>query len=224
MRTMKLWMLAVVGTALSVSAVTAEDEPGDKALAWIRFENAPEQYSGKPYLWLGDRRIELAVDVKPAAEHVLYLLWGSKNDARTAKVVVNGKSQTVEGGGYDGFRWMKVTLPGDLTGDNYQISIRQTGGEAAFLAEVRLIAPAGKRDEADICLHVKLIGAITINIRHKVGFLKITLTKKICHLMIQLLNLISEEINLVAFIPCWRIIHHISLQLILIKRTGKNLL
>jgi len=33
MRTKKLWMLAVVGASLSVSAVTAEDEPGDKALA-----------------------------------------------------------------------------------------------------------------------------------------------------------------------------------------------
>jgi len=85
MRTKKLRMLAVVGAALSVSAVTAEDEPGDKALAWIRFEDAPEQYAGTSYLWLGDRRIELAVDVKPAAEHVLYLLWGSKNDARTAQ-------------------------------------------------------------------------------------------------------------------------------------------
>ena len=31
------------------SAVTGEDEPGDEALAWMRFENAPEQYSGKPY-------------------------------------------------------------------------------------------------------------------------------------------------------------------------------
>ena len=149
MRTRKLWMLAAVGAALSMSAVTAEDEPGDKAVAWIRFGNAPEQYAGKPYLWLGDRRIELNVDVKPAAEHVLYLLWGSKNDARTAKVVVNGKSQTVEGGGYDGFRWMKVALPGDLTGDHYQISIRQTGGKAAFLAEVRLVAPAETEGEAD---------------------------------------------------------------------------
>ena len=141
MRTKKLWMLAVVGAALSVSAVTAEDEPGDKALAWIRFENAPEQYAGTPYLWLGDRRIELAVDLKPAANHVLFLLWGSKNDARTAKVVVNGKSQTVEAGGYDGFRWMKVALPGDLTGDNYLISIRQTGGNGHYSHVVIALAP-----------------------------------------------------------------------------------
>lgn len=149
MRTMKLWLLAVVGAALNVAAVTAEDEPGEKAAAWMRFENTPEQHAGKPYLWLGDGRIELAIDVKPAADHALYLLWGSKNDARTAKLVVNGKSQTVEGGGYDGFRWRKVALPDDLTGDQYQISIRQTGGKAAFLAEVRLIASAETEDAAD---------------------------------------------------------------------------
>ena len=73
MRTRRLCLLAVVGAALNASAVTAEDGPGEKALAWMRFENGPKQYAGKPYLWLGDRRIELAIAVKPAADHVLYL-------------------------------------------------------------------------------------------------------------------------------------------------------
>jgi hypothetical protein len=60
------------GDDVHVSAVAAEDEPGEKALAWMRFDNAPEQYAGKPYLWLGDRRIELAVDVKPAADTTVF--------------------------------------------------------------------------------------------------------------------------------------------------------
>ena len=149
MRTRTLCLVGVVAAAFGASVVFAEDGPGEKALAWMRFEDGPEQYAGKPYLWLGDGRIDLTVGVKPAAGHALYLLWGSKNDTRTAQVVVNGESQTVEGGGYDGFRWMKVTLPETLEGDDYQISIRQSDGKAAFLAELRLVAPAREGNQAD---------------------------------------------------------------------------
>ena len=42
MRTRRICLLAIVGAALNVSAVAAEDGPGEKALAWMRFENAPE--------------------------------------------------------------------------------------------------------------------------------------------------------------------------------------
>jgi len=149
MRTRSLCLICAAAAAFGASLVLAHDEPSGKALAWMRFEDGSEQYAGKSYLWLGDGRIDLTVDVKPAADHALCLLWGSKNDTRTAKVVINGESQTVEGGGYDGFRWMKVTLPENLEGDDYQISIRQAGGKPAFLAEVRLVAPAGEGDQAD---------------------------------------------------------------------------
>jgi hypothetical protein len=127
----------------AVSTVIAEDAPVGKSLASIRFENGPESYAGKPYLWLADTQIDLTMDVKPAAGLTLDLLWGSKNDTRRAVLVVNGKPQTIEGGGYDGFRWKRVALPDDVKGDNYEVTIKQSGGKAAFIAEVCLTDPAG---------------------------------------------------------------------------------
>jgi len=127
----------------------AGDVPTGKPLAWMRFAKAPETYAGKPYFWLGRYGLDLAADVQPAPGRALLLLWGSKNDTRTATVTVNGKLQNVQAGGYDGFRWQKVPLPANAKGKSYRISIRQGGGKAAFLAEVRLIDPAGKALAAD---------------------------------------------------------------------------
>jgi hypothetical protein len=146
----KLLVSAIVITMSAVSTVLAEDAPDGKSLAWIRFEKGPESYADKPYFWLGSTQIDLTMDVKPAAGLCLDLLWGSKNDSRDALLVVNGKSQTIEGGGYDGFRWKRVVLPADIKGENVQVSIRQADGKAAFLAEVRLVEPAGKRNDAEV--------------------------------------------------------------------------
>jgi len=136
-----LTIVLVVPTALPLAA---GDAPPGKPLAWIRFEKGPETYAGKPYYWLGRQQINLTIDVKPAPGRALLLLWGSKKDTRTAIVTVSGKSQKMQGGGYDGFRWQRVPLPAEVKGESYEISIRQGGGKAAFLAEARLVDPAGK--------------------------------------------------------------------------------
>ncbi|NQT86373.1 hypothetical protein HQ560_06380, partial [bacterium] len=144
-----LLLLAIVIAMFAAPPAMAEEGPDGKALAWVRFENGPESYSRRPYLWLGRQQIDLTVDVKPAKGQVIDLLWGSKGGARSAVLVVNGKPQTVKGGGYDGFRWKRVNVPAGVQGDAYQISIRQGGGKAAFLAEVRLTDPAGKGGDPD---------------------------------------------------------------------------
>ncbi len=135
--------LAMILLMSFVSTGIAQDAPVGKSLASIRFEDGPESYAGKPYLWLARMQIDLTIDVKPAAGLMLDLLWGSKNDARRAALVVNGMPQTLEGGGYDGFRWKRVALPDDIKGDRYEVTIKQSGGKAAFIAEVRLTDPAG---------------------------------------------------------------------------------
>ena len=45
------------------------------------------------------------------------MLWGSKNDTRDASLTINGKKITVKGGGYDGFRWLRVPVPDGVSGE-----------------------------------------------------------------------------------------------------------
>lgn len=129
--------------------IEAEEPLVGRTVASICFENGPETYAGKPYFWLADVQMDLAAEVKPTDGLALDLLWGAKNDRRKAQVVVNGDSQTVEEGGYDGFRWTRISLPADLEGEKLEISIRQTDGKAAFLAEARLVDPAGENNKAE---------------------------------------------------------------------------
>jgi hypothetical protein len=119
-------------------------QPDDaKTVAWVRFVDSPERYADVPYLFLGRGEIRLTIDVQPQSGHSLELLWGAKRDQREAELVVNGKAQTVKGGGYDGFRWLGVPLAGPPSGQRYEVTIRRGAGKPAFLAEIRLIAPGG---------------------------------------------------------------------------------
>jgi len=146
--------------------VGADDAPAGKALAWIRFENAAESYSGTPYIWLGRMRMDLDIDVKPTADQVLDLLWGSKDDLRRAEVIVNGKSQKVEGGGYVGFRWKRIPLPAGVKGDRCEVTLKQTDGKAAFVAEVRLTDPS---ETADGMAQKDAVSGITLKTTNVIG-------------------------------------------------------
>jgi hypothetical protein len=87
-------------------------------------------------------RCDLAVP--PATGQQLALLWGSKNDTRTARLTINGQDVPLSAGGFDGFRWLVVPVPSGLKGDRHQLLLRPgIGGREAFLAEIRLLAPEG---------------------------------------------------------------------------------
>ncbi len=111
--------------------VRAEEAPPGEALAWIRFEKAAESYAGTPYIFLGKQQIDLKIDVSPAPGQVIDLLWGSKGDARTALIVINGKSEKVEAGVFG------VNVIGNLT------SIINTFGESGFAGLVALLVLVG---------------------------------------------------------------------------------
>lgn len=120
---------------LGTNAIAAEPP-----LAWMTFsEQAVQSYDGTPYLWLGDEPVYLTIDVITAEGRAINLLWGSKNDQRGAEITVNGKSQLVQAGGYDGFRWHRVTLPEGVSGDQYDVLLQAGAPKAAFLAAVRLV-------------------------------------------------------------------------------------
>lgn len=136
-------LLGTAATRLQGAVLPAEEAPSGEALAWIRFDKAVERYSGTPYIFLGKEQIDLKINVKPAAGLVIDLLWGSKNDTRTAAVIINGQSQKVEGGGYSGFRWKRIPIPAGIKGEQCAVTMKQTSGKPAFIAQVRLTNPSG---------------------------------------------------------------------------------
>jgi hypothetical protein len=101
-----------------------------------------EEYRGTPYYFLNNGRLSFTVDTAPADDLELDLLWGAKDDTRTARLTINGHSQTIRAGGHDGFRWVRVTPEFPIEGDSYQVTLEAAGGKAAFLAAVRLVDEA----------------------------------------------------------------------------------
>lgn len=120
------------------------ERPDDaSAAAWVRFDDGPKSYAGAAYRFLGDGDLRVVFDVAPAPGQSLDLLWGAKSDVRGAAVAVNGRPVGLEGGGHDGFRWLRCPLPAGLTGACVEVRFRAAPPKAAFLAEVRLSAPGG---------------------------------------------------------------------------------
>ena len=109
-------------------------------LAWIRLgDPGGQRHKDTPYHWLGDAPLHLEVDVVPAKGHALDLLWGAKGDQRGAQITVNGKAQLLQAGGYDGFQWQRIALPGDVEGKRYRVDLRAARPKAAFFAGVRVV-------------------------------------------------------------------------------------
>ncbi len=129
---------------LVLTAIGLHAEP----LAWIRLgEPGGQKYNDAPYHWLGDSALHLRVDVVPAKDHALDLLWGSKRDQRGAELVVNGAAQTVQAGGYNGFEWQRLVLPAELEAERYELALRAAEPKAAFLAAIRVVSAGTPLDE-----------------------------------------------------------------------------
>lgn len=109
----------------------------EPVIAFVRFSDSTQRYKDTPYLFLGDGAIELRIEVKPAAGHTLQLLWGAKNDERSAVLEIAGRQVPLKSGGYDGFQWLATPLP-QVAGDNYVLTLRPGADKVAFLAEIRL--------------------------------------------------------------------------------------
>ncbi len=145
--------LTILMTAAPYAAgASAEAESGNgRPLAALEISAKTPQaeaYRGTPYVWLGRATMRLTIPAAPAPEHVLELDWGAKEDQRRAVIVINGQEVTVTQGGWDGFRPVRIPVPDGVTGKRYEVTLHQaSGGKAAFLAGVRLLA-TGKADKA----------------------------------------------------------------------------
>jgi len=124
------------GRAFEVTGVDASGE----VLAWARCTNSAELYAGSELLVAGaNTNCAGVIEVRPPPGQQLALFWGSKNDARTARLTVNGKEIPLHAGGFDGYRWLDIPLPDGLTGERYEIVLLAGfGGRPAFFSEIRL--------------------------------------------------------------------------------------
>jgi len=135
--------IAMTAALLLAVSATADGAPKETVLAWYRVAaDAPhaQEYHGAAYVWTGAATIDLVIDVPPAPGHVLELQWGSKNDDRSAVATINGKQVRVRGGGYDGFRPLRVAIPDGMTGERYEVRLSAGPGKAGFISAARLIA------------------------------------------------------------------------------------
>ena len=144
-----LTLIAVLFVPLATlhTAVTKPDD--STVVAWMRA--AGQEFKGTPYHFLGQSDWPVTFDVKPQTGAGLDLLWGSKNDRRTAVIVVNGRSlPVISGGNYSGFRWLRVSLPDGVKGERFDLTLKPGEGKPAFIAEVRLTAPGGDPKRPDL--------------------------------------------------------------------------
>ncbi len=127
--------------ASAPSPPSAADAPPGQALAWIRFDDATQDYKGTRYRFLGDGDIQLTIDLPAAPDLAVDILWGAKNDQRQGSMIVNGQTIDLSAGGYDGFKWLRKDLPANRGLDKFDILLKSAGAvKAGFIAEVRIVA------------------------------------------------------------------------------------
>jgi hypothetical protein len=122
-------------------------------VAWLRFVDAQNTFYGHPYHWLSHGVLSLIIDIKPQKGQALELLWGAKNDHRTATLVVNGKQLALKAGEYRGFRWLRIPLLEFPTAKQYKITIKPAHKNpqgVAMIAEVRLTATKADPGRPDL--------------------------------------------------------------------------
>ena len=135
-------LFASVCVLLFPHVARADGAPGPKVIACASVAQLAlkiENYQGTPYYFLANGELTFTIDVEPRDDHAMDLLWGAKNDERSAEVVVDGQRQTVTAGGYDGFQWIRVELPAGSRKTGYRVTLRKVSGKVAFVAAIRLV-------------------------------------------------------------------------------------
>ena len=127
----RLWLVCLLVCHAATAAVIAE----------ATFADGPERYADTPYFWLGNGPLTISIATPPSSGQSLSFWWGSKEDDRSANVVINGVRVPVQAGGHNSFAWIEVAIPaGAIKGEAYTVRLEQGGpGKAAFFAGVRLV-------------------------------------------------------------------------------------
>ncbi|MCX7046179.1 MAG: hypothetical protein NTX50_11925, partial [Candidatus Sumerlaeota bacterium] len=137
-------------------------ESGNTVLAWIRFDEGGQDYEGRRYRFLGDADLQLTFDVKPQPGHFIELLWGAKDDTRSALMTVNKREIALKDGGYKGYRWLQTPIPEGAPGERYEITLKSdANGKPAFIAEIRLTSKSKPEGAAPDMKAVSYRAAVT---------------------------------------------------------------
>lgn len=140
--TVALGILTCWGWLTACPRLVAGERGDGQCIAFASVAGLPlniEQYQGTSYFFLNHGELRLTIDVAPDASHALDVLWGSKDDMRSALITVHGVTQSIRAGGYDGFRWLRVPLPPAGSAKSYPVVIGRGDGKVAFIAAVRLV-------------------------------------------------------------------------------------
>ena len=117
--------LVACGCVTVVPEPAPAAEPARGVLASGRPPNSSGTHRDEGYSWLGEYEVRVTIDVPPRAGHVLAFRWGAKNDTRTGSLAVNGgKARVLSGGGYDGFRWLRVEVGDKVAGKRYELVLK----------------------------------------------------------------------------------------------------
>ncbi len=138
----QLTLVSALCLVVPASRAIGQETGAQRCLAYATIASLPlkiEQYAGTSYYFLNNGDLKCTITVPPSDEHALDLLWGSKNDQRSAQITVNGKQKKITAGGYDGFQWVRVALPGGDPSDQYQVTLSKADDKVAFIAALRLV-------------------------------------------------------------------------------------
>lgn len=140
-RRIRVALLIVLLVGLGVTHASAANQAECRAYGSVaKLPLKIEQYHETPYFFLGNGELSFKLTTRPRRDESIDLLWGSKNDSRTATVIIDGHSRKVTHGGYDGFQWVRIPLPEKIAGDPCQVTLRAAGGKPAFIAALRLVS------------------------------------------------------------------------------------
>lgn len=132
-------IIAALGLAFASIGIAAPDNPLTSQ-SKITFADSRQLYGGHAYRFAGDGTIEIKIRAESPGGFLAFH-WGSKNDLRSATVHINGEILHLSAGGYDGFRWLSIPVPSNISGSLYDIRITNGPvGKPAFLAGVRALA------------------------------------------------------------------------------------
>ncbi|MHC4248929.1 MAG: hypothetical protein ACYS9X_07360 [Planctomycetota bacterium] len=158
---MSSWIAAGVlaGGCVIVDPRTAPaGEPAPAVIASGSLPNASGTYRDEGYSWLGEYEARVTIEVPPSAGHVLAFRWGAKNDTRTGALSLNGKEQSLSGGGYDGFRWLRVEVGDKVSGKRYELVLKPgRAGKPGFVSAIRLEGPAATSSADPAPVKIELV-------------------------------------------------------------------
>ncbi|MGB9690346.1 hypothetical protein [Thermogutta sp.] len=161
-------LLPLAVRTATANQLTAEEE---KVIAEqiLQDEEATQVYAGVRYIWLGRYQIEVTLNASAELPQNLFirLKAGAKNDRRTFLARWQDKQgtvkeQLVEYGGYDGFRFLDLPVPNELSSP-VTLRLLGKGSRQGFFSKVAVVAhdAAETANSSSVEMKVSLLLATT---------------------------------------------------------------